>query len=124
MSIFSNLSVFLPLLKPKFSKNGERCVNGKTVDVHFSRLLYDMIRIILFIDIDCDKIRAVGHLRNGVDYKTVVAFSVIRGHDVKSVTYAEKAPSDRFFLRGLPTVRYNRGKVLRQDGQARHGCPR
>ena len=49
-----------------------------------------MIRIILFIDIDCDKIRTVGHLRNGVDYKTVVAFSVIRGHDIKSVTYAEK----------------------------------
>ena len=91
-------------------KDGERRIDGKAVDVHLAGLFDDMVRIVILIYIDRDQVRSVGNLSDRVDDKTVVAFSVVRGNDIKAVTDAE--------------ARYSRGRVPRQERRRRLCFPR
>ncbi len=65
-------------LETESLKNGERRIHGQTVDVHFSRGLDDVVRIVVLVDGHGDAVRRVRHLRDGVDDQTVVTPTVVR----------------------------------------------
>ena len=71
-------------------KNAEGSVGRETVDIHFARLLYNMVRIVILVDCNGDSVGGVCNLSYGVYDKSVVTLAVVRGYNIQSVTYIEK----------------------------------
>ena len=71
-------------------KHLERSINGQAVDVHNAGLLYNMMGVILLVDADCNSVRSIGYLSNGVDNETVVLFAVVGGDNIQAVADVEQ----------------------------------
>ena len=65
-------------------------VHRQAVNIHFPRLLDNMMGIIFLVDGDGDAVGGVCHLGYGVDDESVVLFAVVRGHYVQTVADVEK----------------------------------
>ena len=64
-------------LEAELFKYGKGSINTKAVDIHNTRLLYNVVGIIFLVDRNCDPIGSVCHLCYRVDDKTVVLFAVV-----------------------------------------------
>ena len=64
-------------LETEVLENGERRIGRQAVDVHYARLLDDVVRIVVLVDGDRDPVGRVRHLRNGIDDEAVVLLAVV-----------------------------------------------
>jgi hypothetical protein len=76
--------------KAKCLEHLKRRLGSETVDVHFARLLDDVVGIVLFVDGNRYAHGRVGKLGNGVNNETVILFAIVAGDNVKTVADAEK----------------------------------
>ena len=78
----------------------ERCVGRQAVNVHDSRLLDHMMGIVILVDGNCDPVRRIGDLCDGIDDQSVVLLAVIGGNNIESVSDLEQC-SKIVLIRGL-----------------------
>ena len=71
-------------------KYREGRVNRQAVYIHDSRLLYNMVGIILLVYGHGNAVRGVCYLRHGVYDKPVILFAVVGGDDIKPVSDIEE----------------------------------
>ena len=78
-------------LEAKGFKDLEGGFSGEAVDVHFARLLNDVVRVVFFVDRYADAVGGARELGDGIYDQAVVLFAIVGGDDVKTVADLEKS---------------------------------
>ena len=88
-------------LETESFKNRERCFYGQTVDIQDTSLLDHMVRVVGFVDVDCHTVRVIGQLGNGIYDQSVVTFSIVGGHNIETISDAEKCGHILFICKSI-----------------------
>ena len=83
----------------------KRRVRAQAVEIHFSRLFDNVMRIVLFVYRYRYAVWRIRDLRNRINNKAVVLPAVVRGDDVEAVAYLEQR-RHVVFIRKLWRTRY------------------